>query len=116
MLSAVSWITLVIESKSPSIKGAVLKGGLIVKSVCGVIKSSVIKRACAFESEATAIKGGIIGSAKSFIENECPPIPFRLAKSGVFFKSETAACIAKSRVSSVCRPFKRIARYQKWSN
>ncbi|XNZ28091.1 hypothetical protein ACKRAS_02595 [Helicobacter pylori] len=116
VLSAVSLIGLVIKSKSPPIKGAVLESSLIVKSIGSVTKIRAIKRACAFKSEATAIKGGVIGSAKLFIESECPPIPFRPAKSGVLFKSETAFCIAKRRIRSVSRPFKRIARYQKWSN
>ena len=103
-------IGLVIKSKSPPIKGAVLKGGLIVKNISSVTKSCTIKGTCAFKSETTAIKGGVIGGFKLFIESECPPIPFRPAKSGVLFKSETAVCITKSRIRSVSRPFKRIAR------
>ncbi len=74
------------------------------------VKSRVIKGTCALKIKIATIKGGIIGSAKIFIENECPPIQFRPAKSSVLFKSETAACIAKSRISSVSRPPKRIAR------
>ncbi|GAA6813787.1 hypothetical protein AOH168_04730 [Helicobacter pylori] len=65
------------------------------------VKSRVIKGTCALKIKTATIKGGIIGSAKIFIENECPPIQFRPAKSSVLFKSETAACIIKSRIGSV---------------
>ncbi|RKV46655.1 hypothetical protein DD771_08180, partial [Helicobacter pylori] len=34
-------------------------------------------------------------------ESECPPIPFRPAKSGALFKSETAACVAKSSFKAI---------------
>ncbi|GAA7727324.1 hypothetical protein JP0163_03290 [Helicobacter pylori] len=66
-------IILVIESKSPPIKGAVLESGLIVKSVGSITKIRTIKGTCALKIKTATIKGGIIGSAKIFIENECPP-------------------------------------------
>ncbi len=87
-----------------------MESGLMVKSIGSIIKIRAIKGTYAFKIKIAAIKGGIISSAKSFIESECPSVQFRPAKSGVLFKSETTARIAKSRISSASRPFKRIAR------
>lgn len=112
VLGVVSWINLVIKSKSFFIKGVVLESGLIVKSVCSVVEICIIKRVCVFKIKIIVIKGGVIGGFKFFIESECFFILFCFVKSGVFFKSEIVVCIVKCCISSVSCVFKRIVRFR----
>ncbi len=107
VLGAVSWITLVIKSKSPPIKGAVLESGLIIKSVCSVTKRSTIKRAYAFKIKTTAIKGGIIGSVKLFIKSECPPFHFTPPKVAFSSKVKLPFALLKAVLVALVVPLKK---------
>ncbi|GAA7373537.1 hypothetical protein HpCK89_01570 [Helicobacter pylori] len=81
-------IILVIESKSPPIKGAVIKSGLIVKGVGSITKSRTIEGTCTLKIKTTAIKGGIIGSTKllpKYLKEANTPLN-QIFSSSTFFK------------------------------
>ncbi len=99
-------IILVIESKSPPIKGAVLESGLIVKSVGSITKIRTIKGTCALKIKTATIKGGIIGSTKIFIENECPPFNFAPLKVAFSSKVKLPLALLKAVLVALVVPLK----------
>ncbi len=75
-----------------------------------LLKLALLKELAPLKLKLPLLKAVLLVALKSLLKMNAPPIQFRPTKSGVLFKSETAACIAKSRIGSVSRPFKRVAR------
>lgn len=74
-----------------------------------LLKFAPLKELVPLKLKLPLLKAVLLVALKSLLKMNAP-IQFRPTKSGVLFKSETTACITKSRISSVSRPFKRIAR------
>ncbi|GAA6977237.1 hypothetical protein HpVH149_01680 [Helicobacter pylori] len=76
-----------------SVKSRVIKTRLFFYGdFTGIAEIRAIKGTCALKIKIAAIKGGIIGSAKIFIENECPP--FNFAPLKVAFSSKVKLPLA----------------------